>query len=136
MHYQTNVISLEAWDLLKWSPKGECTESVFQILSTNSLKIFKKMYRNLFGEFVCAYRGLKGFNLFLEVRSPWERSRRPSVYFPAVQFRLVSRFFGLTQRLPLFKIIITTSLGYSNHWRFQMVNFKWEILKWQIGDIK
>ena len=47
MHYQTNVISLEAWDLLKWSPKGECTESVFQILWTNSLKIFKEMHRNL-----------------------------------------------------------------------------------------
>lgn len=56
------------------------------------------MYRNQSGEFVCAYRGLKGFNVFLEVSSPWKRSRRPSIYFPAVQFRLVSRFLNSSHR--------------------------------------
>ena len=43
----------------KMITKGEC----FDLLS-NSLNSFRKeMYRDQFGEFVCGYRGLKGYTL-------------------------------------------------------------------------
>ena len=57
---------IRLWELIKWSQKRKCLDLLSNSLNT----LFKEMYRDQFGEFVCGYWGLEGKETYVQSNLP------------------------------------------------------------------
>ena len=57
---------IRLWELIKWSQKRKCLDLLSNSLNT----LFKEMYRDQFGEFVCGYWGLEGKETYIQLNLP------------------------------------------------------------------